>query len=504
MDEGGELRIGKALTDRGRAFTGIRGGLAQVAEELTPEDLLAQAETFTYGTTRASNAIVEGTTARTAFFTTAGFPDVLLLREGGKPDPWRQIPYRPPYVPRHLTFEIAERIDSEGDVFIPLDEGSVLQAIDGARTAGCDAVAVSLIWSVSNPAHELRIGELLEQQWPETPYTLGHRLSPIVREYRRASAAAIDASLKPLMQEYLSTMEDDLRAAGFSGHLFIATSYGGSWRPSEMVEKPIYSIGSGPSMAPVAALTYGRQELDDDSETPDLLVCDTGGTHVRRRRRHRRSAELHRRDVARRPLHRPHHGHPLGEREEHRRRRRLARLDRPRRPAPRRPTKRRGRPRTGVLRPRRHPGNRYGRGGGPRLHRPAVLPGRPDPARRRRRPRRARGVGRAARADGRGDRVRGARDRNREHRRRHPRADDRAGHRPARPLDRRGRGRVRAEHRPDRTRARVPARSAAEHCRRPLGLRCAVLRRRSPSSVGASTRRRVHSTSRRSTAPSTR
>jgi len=280
VDEGGELRIGKALTDRGRAFTGIRGGLEQVAEELelTPEALLAQAETFTYGTTRASNAIVEGTTARTAFFTTAGFPDVLLLREGGKPDPWRQIPYRPPYVPRHLTFEIVERIDSEGDVFISLDEDTVLQAIDGARAAGCDAVAVSLIWSVSNPAHELRIGELLEQRWPEAPYTLGHRLSPIVREYRRASAAAIDASLKPLMQEYLSTMEDDLRAAGFAGHLFIATSYGGSWRPSEMVERPIYSIGSGPSMAPVAALTYGRQELEKGRETPDLLVCDTGGT----------------------------------------------------------------------------------------------------------------------------------------------------------------------------------------------------------------------------------
>src|SRR5207245_8322708 len=88
------------------------------------------------------------------------------------------------------------------------------------------------------------------------------------------SAAAIDASLKPLMQEYLSTMEADLRAAGFAGHLFIATSYGGAWRPSEVVEKPIYSIGSGPSMAPVAALTYGRREL----EAPDLLVCDTGGT----------------------------------------------------------------------------------------------------------------------------------------------------------------------------------------------------------------------------------
>ena len=92
------------------------------------------------------------------------------------------------------------------------------------------------------------------------PYTLSHRLNPIIREYRRASSTAIDASLKPLMQEYLSTMERDLRAGGLRGApASIATSFGGAWRPDEVVERPIYSVGSGPSMAPVAALTYARE-----------------------------------------------------------------------------------------------------------------------------------------------------------------------------------------------------------------------------------------------------
>ena len=81
---------------------------------------------LTYGTTRATNAIVEGKTARTAFFTTEGFPDILLVREGGKPDPFKQIPYPLPYVPRWLTFEIRERIDSDGEAFIALDEASVV------------------------------------------------------------------------------------------------------------------------------------------------------------------------------------------------------------------------------------------------------------------------------------------------------------------------------------------------------------------------------------------
>jgi N-methylhydantoinase A len=279
-DEQGDLHLGKALTERGRAFAGVRNALVEVADELglTIDDLLKKSETFTYGTTRASNAIVEGTTATTAFFTTEGFPDVLLLREGGKLDPWSQSHYQPPYVPRELTFEIRERTDSEGDVFIPLDDGSVRAAIEDARRLGCQAVAVCFIWSISNPLHELRVAELLEECWPGVPYTLSHQLNPIVREYRRASSTAIDASLKPVMQEYLSTMEADLRGAGFDGHLFVSTSYGGAWRPADAVQKPIYTIGSGPSMAPVAALVYGRHELGNGQAAPDVLVCDTGGT----------------------------------------------------------------------------------------------------------------------------------------------------------------------------------------------------------------------------------
>src|SRR5207302_325770 len=128
------------------------------------------------------NAIVEGKTARTAFFTTAGFPDVLLLREGGKPEPFRQIPYQAPYVPRWLTFEIGERIDSEGEVFLGLDENSVLAAIERVRELKAEALAVCLVWSIVNPVHELRIGELLDAHLPEVRYTLSHQLNPVIRE----------------------------------------------------------------------------------------------------------------------------------------------------------------------------------------------------------------------------------------------------------------------------------------------------------------------------------
>jgi N-methylhydantoinase A len=279
-DESGQLRIGKALTTPRRAFEGISAALDDVAPAfgLTARELLDRAESFTYGTTRATNAIVEGKTARTAFFTTRGFPDILLLREGGKLHPFRQIPYPPPYVPRYLTFEIEERIDSEGDIFIPLDEGSVRAALERCQDLGVQAIGVSLLWSIVNPAHERRVGELIAELLPEMPYTLSHQLNPIIREYRRTSSCVIDASLKPLMQEHLANLQSDLGEAGFDGHLFIATSFGGSWRPEEVIERPIYSVGSGPSMAPVAAVTYGKAESGAETLREDLLVCDTGGT----------------------------------------------------------------------------------------------------------------------------------------------------------------------------------------------------------------------------------
>lgn len=278
-DHDGTIHIGKALTTYLRAFDGIAQAIEQVATELgvSTSALLADASHFAYGTTRSTNAIVEHKTARTAFLTTAGFPDTLLLREGGKlGGAFSRREFSAPYVPRYLTFEIDERIDSSGEVFSPLDEASVMRAIDQCRRHGVDAVGVSLLWSTVNGQNELRVGELLDAHLPGIPYTLSHQLNPVLREYRRSSSTVIDASLKPLMQSFLGELSDDLRAHGFAGKLLISTSFGGSWPVDKMIERPIYSVGSGPSMAPLTALQAGINTLKDAE--PNLLVCDTGGT----------------------------------------------------------------------------------------------------------------------------------------------------------------------------------------------------------------------------------
>jgi len=273
-DAGGELWVGKAPTTRGRVFGGIAEALELGARsrELTLESLLADTSVFIYGTTHATNAIITGATARTAFLTTEGHPDTLVLREGGKLNPFDfRHPYPAPYIPKRLTFEVRERIDSEGEVVTPLDEDHLLELLARVGEHEVEAVAVCLLWSIVNPAHEERVGELVAQELPGIPCTLSHRLNPIIREYRRASSAAIDASLKPLMQGHLDEMALDLRRAGFTGELLVGTSFGGSLGIEDVASRPIYSVNSAPAMAPVAGKVYAPNERS-------VIVCDMGGT----------------------------------------------------------------------------------------------------------------------------------------------------------------------------------------------------------------------------------
>ncbi|MBT6442115.1 MAG: hydantoinase/oxoprolinase family protein, partial [Alphaproteobacteria bacterium] len=276
-DEDGHQTIGKSLTTPDRIFEGMRGAITVAAEErgLGLDDVLGDAEMLIYGTTRATNAVVTGNIAKTAFVTTTGFRDVLVFREGGKFNPHDYATeYPEPYIPRRRSFEIDERIGAEGDIVRPLDEAQARRVIETLKERGFEAVAVSFIWSIANPAHELAIGRLLDELLPGVPYTLSHQLLPIVREYRRASATAIDASLKPLMQHHLQEMEEDLRAAGFAGETLASTSVGGCQHVAELVERPIHTLKSGPAMAPVAGKAYcAIEDLGGD-----VIVCDTGGT----------------------------------------------------------------------------------------------------------------------------------------------------------------------------------------------------------------------------------
>ncbi|MBL8582042.1 MAG: hydantoinase/oxoprolinase family protein [Rhizobiaceae bacterium] len=265
--------IVKSPSTPGDFSQGFMNVLSVAAQRLglSRDALLRQVDAIVHGTTISTNALVTRNTAETGLIATRGHPDVLTLREAPRKRPWNwKIDYPEPYVPRSRTFEVGGRFDSAGNEVEPLDEGDVRRAAAAMRQAGLKAIAVSLLWSFVNPAHELRVAEILAEECPGVPVSLGHQVNPIPREYRRTIATAIDASLRPVVSDYMDRLTRALDAGGFSGRLLIANCAGGMMPPEEITAFPIQSVMSGPTLAPVAArhAAPGR----------DVIVADMGGT----------------------------------------------------------------------------------------------------------------------------------------------------------------------------------------------------------------------------------
>ena len=273
----GRLQTFKAPTTPEEPASGIFAALAVAARQRGErvQDLLGQCELFIHATTLAINAVLTGSTARTAYLATEGHPDTLLFREGGRIEIFNfTVEYPDPYVPRALTFQVPERTGADGSVVAPLDEAATVEIISKLGALEVEAVAVCLLWSTVNPVHELAVGELLARHLPDVPFTLSHQLNPTLREYRRASSACIDASLKPVMSRYVRSLEERLRAAGLDGRFVMVTSQGGVKGGETVAAAPIHAINSGPAMAPVAGRHFARADLG----ARDAIVADTGGT----------------------------------------------------------------------------------------------------------------------------------------------------------------------------------------------------------------------------------
>jgi N-methylhydantoinase A len=273
-DAAGGLGIFKAPTTPGRFEQGFMDALGLAATHYGSDlrAFLGACDRIVHGTTVSTNALVERKTVSTGFLCNAGHPDILTLREAPRKRCFDfRLDYPKPYVPRTHTAEVGGRIDAFGGEVEPLDEGDVRRAVEMLRKRGVEAIAVCFLWSTVNPDHELRTREIVRAAWPGVPITLSHELNPIPREYRRAISAVIDASLHPIVSAYTEALQGALADQGFdTDHFLVATCTGGMMPPAAVVEKPIYSVMSGPTLAPVAA-----QYL---SSTPDVVVVDMGGT----------------------------------------------------------------------------------------------------------------------------------------------------------------------------------------------------------------------------------
>jgi len=272
-DEAGVISIFKAPTTPGEFDRGFIDVLHVAAEGFgkQPDVFLREIDLIVHGSTVSTNALVEKKTVKVGMILNKGHEDVLLLRQGPRKGAFQwKLDYPDPYVPRHLTRSVAGRIDARGRELVALDEEAVRQAAGDLGALNVQAVAVGLLWSVVNPAHEVRVRDILADVLPDIPVTLSHEINPMPREYQRFIAAAIDASIHPIVSRYIGRLQTALDEAGFRGELLLANCVGGMMPVLEMMKKPIYSVMSGPTLAPMAALSL--------SDEADIIVGDMGGT----------------------------------------------------------------------------------------------------------------------------------------------------------------------------------------------------------------------------------
>jgi N-methylhydantoinase A len=267
------LEIFKSPTTPGEFEKGFMDALRLAADHyaLTLAEFLARNDLIVHGTTVSTNALIEGKTAPIGLICNAGHPDVLTIREAPRKRAFTvHIDYPQPYVPRNRTYEVRGRIEALGRELEPLSVEDVREAIRYFKRCEVQAIAVSLLWSIANPAHEIKIREIIASEWPDIPVTLSHEINPIPREYRRTISTAINASLYPVVAAYTARLAAALKEAGYGRDLLIANCIGGMMPPEEIVRRPIYSVMSGPTLAPIAGLNLTAAE--------NVIVVDMGGT----------------------------------------------------------------------------------------------------------------------------------------------------------------------------------------------------------------------------------
>lgn len=283
LDGRGQAGIGKtlsSLTDPGTAvLRSVAAAAAQLGQSL--HEVLAATDIFSHGTTIGLNSLLTGTGARVGLLTTMGFESTLPIAKINKvhgldeldqmePTRWEKPPL---VVPRRAIRGVRERIDAHGEVVVPLDEEQARHEIRALGEQGVQAVAVSLLWSVYQPAHEQRLRELLAEELPGVHVSLSSELAPHIGEYERTMTTVLNAYIAPLVTRYIDELDGALRREGFRGTFLLMQSGGGVARALQMAKRPLDTVNSGPVGGMAAALQVGRS-----LGHPNVITTDVGGT----------------------------------------------------------------------------------------------------------------------------------------------------------------------------------------------------------------------------------
>lgn len=263
-----EAKVASTPHDPSQGLSDAVAALERLGVALTDVSLVC------HGTTVATNATLTGNLGRAALVTTRGFRDVLGYRQSNRPDVYSLTPERPAeLVPRALRFELTERIDSRGRVVAELDETELDELIARLRDEDPEAIAVSFLFSYLDDRHERRVGAALREAFPDRPVTLSSEIAREFREYPRTATTAINAALRPLVENYLNRAGDALAARGVEAPLLVMQSNGGSV-PAERAGAEAHKLVlSGP-----AGGVAGLAALAETLAEPNLISLDMGGT----------------------------------------------------------------------------------------------------------------------------------------------------------------------------------------------------------------------------------
>ncbi len=264
----GQVVRAKADTTPGQLSDGVLKALALSGVPVR------SIEAFIHGTTVVINAVTERSGARTALITTRGFRDVLEIGRANRPDLYNLAYAKPvPFVPRHLRFEVTERMTHLGVVAEPLSGEDVAEVAGRIAAAGVSAVAICLLHAWANPSHEEQLAAALRDKLPGLSVVCSHQVSGQWREYERTSTAVLSAYVQPVVASYLDSLGAALRGLGVVAPLRAMRSNGGIASFARAAQAPIALLESGPVAGVMAAAELGRRLGNSN-----VLTLDIGGT----------------------------------------------------------------------------------------------------------------------------------------------------------------------------------------------------------------------------------
>lgn len=283
-DNAGTVLAAKAPSTPPDYSRGVVDVLEALAEQLgcPVEEMLANTHHIAHGTTSSLNALVMGNVPPVGFLTTKGHRDSIYIMNvegrylGGSPEQLQNVMGQSKshgLVPKKHALEVTERLDRDGNVVVALDEDSAREAIHSLLEDGISAIAVSLLWSFRNPAHEQRVRELVHEIDPTVFVSLSSEVSPRIREFARNATTIMSTQIGPGLRNYLGNLESKLRKRNLTGPLLVMQSNGGAVTASEAPRNAISTVGSVLTGGVVGAVSLGKQ-----LGHRNIIATDVGGT----------------------------------------------------------------------------------------------------------------------------------------------------------------------------------------------------------------------------------